>query len=930
MNRNFFYPLFITLLLFLSLISAQAQAMPSTTANSLWVERIPLDAPAERLLHAMAYDSTRNVTVMFGGLSRGSGALNETWELSGNTWTKRTSAHSPSARYAHAMAYDAARQQVVLFGGSDNNTAGQTWVWDGVDWTQKTPIPNPPARYAPQLVYDTSRHIVIMYGGRSDVLGGLDDTWEWDGTTWTQINTPHTAGPRSDFEMAFDGNRNKVVLFGGPDDQTWEYDGTDWVNVSPAVSPPPQSQVAMVYDGSIRRILLLTYLAAGPTNQLWQWDGATWAQINQSIGPAPRENETPMIYDTNRAKSILFGGEVIASEVAKSYKDTWLYDSLSNTWSEIAEPKNPPASVASIAYDVARHQIVRFGGATATSGPGFTKETWVLDNDDTKWTRKFPAHTPSAVLNSALVYDSSRALVILVGNHDNTIGLMNDLWEWDGVDWTEKYPSTLPPLRGGFYIAYDSDRHVIVLFGGEYNGLFDDTWEYDGTDWIQKSPQHHPPAGRHGGIVYDSGRHRIVLFGNYATNSNETWEYDGSDWTLRSPPMSPPGRGLAAMAYDLNRGVTVMYGGVGPGYLSDTWEYNGTTWVPITLAISPGPRYTSMVYNPDRHGMMIVAGGFPGGLLDDTWEYYGPASSNSPPTLTTDNASTIVDEGQPASNTGTYADANTSDNVTLSASIGTVNKSGTSSGSWNWSYATTDGPAQSQMVIITANDGQGGVSTSSFSLTVNNVKPTVTAPSVSPEPSKENSSITVNATFSDPGINDAPVTCTINYGDASGNLVGTVNGNTCAGPMHTYTRYGSYMVTVSVTDKDNSTGSNAVTHAVIYNFSGFFQPVDNLPVINVAKAGTAIPVRFSLGGNQVLAILAPSYPASQQITCDTSAPLSDIEQTVTAGSSSLTYDAASGQYIYTWKTDKAWAGTCRQLIIRLTDGTEHKANFQFK
>jgi hypothetical protein len=49
---------------------------------------------------------------------------------------------------------------------------------------------------------------------------------------------------------------------------------------------------------------------------------------------------------------------------------------------------------------------------------------------------------------------------------------------------------------------------------------------------------------------------------------------------------------------------------------------------------------------------------------------------------------------------------------------------------------------------------------------------------------------------------------------------------------------------------------------------------------------------------------------------------------VTAGSSSLSYDAATDRYNYVWKTDKAWAGTCRQLVMKLTDGTEYKANFR--
>ena len=54
-----------------------------------------------------------------------------------------------------------------------------------------------------------------------------------------------------------------------------------------------------------------------------------------------------------------------------------------------------------------------------------------------------------------------------------------------------------------------------------------------------------------------------------------------------------------------------------------------------------------------------------------------------------------------------------------------------------------------------------------------------------------------------------------------------------------------------------------------------------------------------------------------------------VEETVTAGGSSLTYDAGADQYIYVWKTEKSWNG-CRQLVIQLKDGTYHRANFQFK
>jgi len=56
----------------------------------------------------------------------------------------------------------------------------------------------------------------------------------------------------------------------------------------------------------------------------------------------------------------------------------------------------------------------------------------------------------------------------------------------------------------------------------------------------------------------------------------------------------------------------------------------------------------------------------------------------------------------------------------------------------------------------------------------------------------------------------------------------------------------------------------------------------------------------------------------------------NVQQTVTAGESSLTYDPSRDQYTYVWKTDKSWGGTCRQVIVQLTDGTHHVAKFRFK
>ncbi|MBV9790708.1 MAG: PxKF domain-containing protein, partial [Chloroflexi bacterium] len=140
---------------------------------------------------------------------------------------------------------------------------------------------------------------------------------------------------------------------------------------------------------------------------------------------------------------------------------------------------------------------------------------------------------------------------------------------------------------------------------------------------------------------------------------------------------------------------------------------------------------------------------------------------------------------------------------------------------------------------------------------------------------------------------------------------------------------GQYTVTVTVTDKDGGVGTASFTVSTVFVFSGFFQPIDNLPTLNTVNAGRAIPVKFSLSGNQGLNIFAAGYPKSQQISCDSSAPTDAVEETSSAGNSGLSYDASTDTYTYVWKTEKSWSGSCRQLIVKLSDGTTHYANFKF-
>jgi hypothetical protein len=141
---------------------------------------------------------------------------------------------------------------------------------------------------------------------------------------------------------------------------------------------------------------------------------------------------------------------------------------------------------------------------------------------------------------------------------------------------------------------------------------------------------------------------------------------------------------------------------------------------------------------------------------------------------------------------------------------------------------------------------------------------------------------------------------------------------------------GGFTATCSGAVDNAGNQSNAVSarYTVVYPFTGFFAPVDNPPVVNVVAAGKAIPVKFRLGGNRGLTILATGFPKSVAMTCPARATTDAIEQTVTATSSSLSYKAAANEYVYVWKTSTTWARSCRQLTIRLADGTNHIAYFK--
>lgn len=112
---------------------------------------------------------------------------------------------------------------------------------------------------------------------------------------------------------------------------------------------------------------------------------------------------------------------------------------------------------------------------------------------------------------------------------------------------------------------------------------------------------------------------------------------------------------------------------------------------------------------------------------------------------------------------------------------------------------------------------------------------------------------------------------------------------------------------------------------VVYDWRGFASPVENPPAVNVFKAGHGVPVRFSLAGYHGLSVIMEWAPISRQIPCEST----ELGPWGTQTTGSLSYNGSLDRYTYLWQTERAWAGTCRQLMVALDDRTYHFANFRF-
>jgi MYXO-CTERM domain-containing protein len=517
------------------------------------------------------------------------------------TWTRLDAPlpPSPPPRYLQSAAFDETRKVLVVFGGL-SGTGGEAfqdlWEWNPAtsSWTQRPLTGSKPiGRSGAGMVFDSTRNVFLIFGGRSPTGYDLADTWEWDPTNGNfSDRTDSGLAPvgRGQHSMVFEKSNGKVLLFGGglrgvslAFADTWEWDlAKGWSQLAPATAPSARYDSAMVWDSQRSRAVLFGGMQkdqAGadgtPMQDMWEWDPgkSAWTERTTTGQKPSARYGHGLAYDPGRGLTVLVGGKDLAGKSALA--DVWDWNPSDASWAQRltgSEPNLPAGSMyASLVTDSSQGNLDLVAGLLSGIP---SAQLWELDPAKATFTNRTASrNAPSGRIYHAMAFCPATGKTYVFGGQDKTQQMLNDLWEWDGSAWSEVKSDVRPAARGNTAMAYDPSRRSLILFSGATRRSEDrrkdglgDTWEWQsGTrQWTQLFPASSPGKIFGHGMVTDMGRATVLLFG-YANDA--VWEWNGSKttWTNRTPvpvsvaPLTEPGMAGASPYLTFDEGLQKMF-----------------------------------------------------------------------------------------------------------------------------------------------------------------------------------------------------------------------------------------------------------------------------------------------------------------------------------------------------------------------------------
>lgn len=236
-----------------------------------------------------------------------------------------------------------------------------------------------------------------------------------------------------------------------------------------------------------------------------------------------------------------------------------------------------------------------------------------------------------------------------------------------------------------------------------------------------------------------------------------------------------------------------------------------------------------------------------------------------------------------------------------------------------------DGPAF-EVVRARIIDKDDGYTEYTTTVTVNNVKPTVTIDSLSGNGGTAcigGNVVTLGFSWTDPaGTNDV-YSYDVNWGDGSTHSTASSATSPVSGLTHTYAAGGPYTIVVTVNDGDLGAGGTAdsAPFSLLYDVSGVLQPVNDTQAHNdpsVFKYGSTIPVKIRVTDCDGLVVsgLTPQI-AVQKLAGTTPSGVDEPITSTSGADTGTTMRYADGIYIYNLAT-KSLADASATYELRIT------------
>jgi hypothetical protein len=338
----------------------------------------------------------------------------------------------------------------------------------------------------------------------------------------------------------------------------------------------------------------------------------------------------------------------------------------------------------------------------------------------------------------------------------------------------------------------------------------------------------------------------------------------------------------------------------GPGTVTDNGGGNWSYSLPTTDEVSG----TVVVKAVDKDG------------VESEQDSFAVRADNVAPAVGSAPENSSGSEGGTLTTSGSFTDV-AADRITITKQDGEGTVTDNGDGTWSWSLTTTDEATGS--VTVKADDGDEGVTTSTFNYAASNVTPVLSALTVTGATGTActtGNTVGVKFTVTDPGSADT-MTGTINWGDGQTSPFTSRSVDT----THAYAP-GNYTITVNVSDDDGA-AAVAKTAAVSRNYAiGAIQSPFNADGSSVFKYGSTVPVKVRITdcANVSVTTLAPTIRVA---LASSATPSTAINTTVDSTSSADTtgvmrYDATAGQYIYNMAT-KSLADGDAKYVVKVAD-----------